>query len=364
MAKKTSKTTSSQNGGGALKKLIPALILLLVAGTLFGVMTRKPPKPPLEFQQGVGYATWSHTGYATKASNESIEKLVELDGNWMSVLVTWYQSTCWSGDIHRGDRTPSDKALIQAIRRAHDLGLKVMLKPHLDIIDQSDGSWRGEIACAREPDWEKWFREYTKYMMHYIKIANREKVEMFCVGTELSTTATVKGYMWSDMIKKLRSKYFGLMTYAAHWDRYMDIRFWGDLDFIGINAYFPLTKKMEPTYDELLAGWVQWVNEMEVFQKSQDKLVIFPEAGCTSADGAAIRPWEHVARGEVNTKLQADFYTALLNTFWGKEWFYGLYWWYWGTNPKMGGKYNRGFTPQNKLAEVVIDKWYSKPLPR
>jgi len=363
MAKKTSGRKKPAEGS-ALKKLIPVLIILLAAGAIFGVRFIKPPKPPVEFHEGIGYATWSKSAYLLPESDESIAELASLGGNWMSVLVTWYQSTCWSGDIHMGEETPSDEAVIHAIREAHKKGLKVMLKPHLDIIDTSDGSWRGEIGCLKDPDWEKWFREYTEFLLHYIKIANQEKVEMFCVGTELSTSATVKGYMWSDMIKKLRGRYFGLMTYAAHWDRYMDIRFWDQLDFIGINAYFPLSKKMKPTYSELMEGWVPWVEEMEAFQKSIGKPVIFPEAGCTSADGAAIRPWEHVARGEVNIKLQADYYQAIVDTFWQKEWFYGLYWWYWGTNVHMGGKYNRGFTPQNKPALDIIKEWYSKPLPR
>ncbi|NQT33203.1 MAG: hypothetical protein HQ594_06000, partial [Candidatus Omnitrophica bacterium] len=226
------------------------------------------------------------------------------------------------------------------------------------------GSWRGEIASGDEAGWEEWFEKYTNYILHYTEIAKNEKVEMICIGTELSVSATIKGYLWKDLIKKVRNKYPGLLTYAAHWDRYMDIRFWDDLDYIGINAYFPLTEKMVPTYEELKEGWNKWVIEIEEFQKGVGKPVIFPEIGCNSADGAAIRPWEHVARTEVNLTLQENYYKALLDIFWDKEWFYGLYWWYWGTNVNMGGRYNRSFTPQNKPAEEVIKDWYAKPASR
>jgi len=99
---------------------------------------------------------------------------------------------------------------------------------------------------------------------------------------------------------------------------------------------------------------------MPIFQKQAQKPIIFPEIGCCSADGAAIRPWEHFPRSEVNINLQADYYRVLLETFWDKEWFYGLYWWSWGTNVRMGGKWNRSFTPQNKPAEDVVREWYSK----
>ena len=102
---------------------------------------------------------------------------------------------------------------------------------------------------------------------------------------------------------------------------------------------------------------------MDEFQSTVNMPIIFPEIGCASADGAAIRPWEHMQRTEVNLQLQEDYYRALLEVFWQEDWFYGLYWWYWGTNVKMGGQYNRGFTPQNKPAQNVISQWFSKSLP-
>ena len=362
MAKKS--TLGKRQGSGGVVKLAVIALVILAVGYLGWTRFFSGTSSALEFQKGMGYCTWSKAAYISPGSDKSLESVKELGTGHVAILTTWYQTNCWSGDIQRGDKTPTDESLVHAIRKARESGMKVMLKPHLDLIDTSDGSWRGEIGCVRDPEWEAWFKEYTKFIMHYVDIARKEKVEMFCIGTELSTAATVKGYLWNDLIKKVRSKYKGQLTYAAHWDRYMDIRFWDQLDYIGINAYFPLTEEQEPTYDELLAGWTKWVDEMETFQKQVGKPIIFPEIGCASADGAAIRPWEHVPRSEVNLELQEDYYRALLNTFWGKEWFYGMYWWYWGTNVNMGGKYNRGFTPQNKPAEKVVDSWYSKKDPR
>jgi len=367
MAKASSKKTASHRAGSKaspISRWVPLAVILIVAVAFVAVKTAWQPAPKPEFQKGMVYATWSEGGYLTEGSDESLAIVREVGSEYVAVLVTWYQTSCWSGDIHRTDKTPSDEAVVHAIRKARELGMKVMLKPHLDLLDTTDGSWRGEIGCVREPDWDEWFRKYTAFIMHYIDIANKERVEMFCIGTELSTTATVKGYLWDDLIKKVRARYKGLLTYAAHWDRYMDIRFWNKLDFVGINAYFPLSEKMDPTYEELIQGWDKWLPEIESFQKKVNMPVIFPEIGCCSADGAAIRPWEHVPRSEVNLDLQRDYYRALLDVFWQKEWFYGLYWWYWGTNKRMGGKYNRGFSPQNKPAEDVVREWYAKPVSR
>jgi len=347
----------------AIKQLMPGIISLIVVAALFlGIKIFSKCGRDGVFQKGIGYVTWSQEGYLAPSSDQSLTKISELGANWVSILVTWYQTTPWSGDIHRTEKTPSDESIIHAVRKAHELGLKVMLKPHLDLLDKSDGSWRGEIGATKESEWDAWFQKYKDYLMYYVDIANKENIEMICVGTELSTSATVKGYLWRDLIKKIRGKYSGLLTYAAHWDRYVDIRFWDLLDYTGVNAYFPLTEKMVPTSKELRAAWKKWAAELEKFQRKIGKPIIFPEIGCSSADGAVIRPWEHIPRSEVNLELQKNYYESLLATFWDKDWFYGVYWWYWGTNVKMGGLYNRGFTPQNKPAEQVIKDWYAKPV--
>jgi hypothetical protein len=66
---------------------------------------------------------------------------------------------------------------------------------------------------------------------------------------------------------------------------------------------------------------------------------------------------------KVNLKLQADCYEALFKTFWDKKWFYGVYWWRWGTSVKFGGPNRRGYTPQNKPAQAIIKRWYKKSTP-
>ena len=308
MAKKNE--VPKKNTGRVAKKGFPlgiviVALILVGAAAFFGLKGfHGGSGNTIEFQKGMGYVTWSQSAYNAEASDESLTKIKSLGSNAVSILTTWYQTHPWSLDISKTGKTPTDDSIRHAIRKAHELGMKVQLKLHLDLLDKSDGSWRGEIGFAKESDWDKWFKKYTDYVMYYVKIANEENVEMICIGTELSTSVTVKGYMWREMINKVRGKYKGLLVYAAHWDRYMDIRFWDLLDYVGINAYFPLTEKMNPSYDELMEGWTKWVSEIEDFQARIGKPIIFPECGCNSADGAAIRPWEHVARREVNLPLQ------------------------------------------------------------
>ncbi len=318
-------------------------------------------RPKTEFQKGMHYVTWSKNGYNTAKSDESLEKIASLGANWVAILTTWYQDTCFSTEISPGKKTPSDESIIRAIKKAQQLNMKVMLKPHLDLLDTSFGGWRGEIASVRETDWNIWFDNYRKFIMHYARIAKENKVEMFCIGTELAEVTASKPEMWRALIKDIRKVYKGLLTYAANWsEEYLQIAFWDALDYAGVDAYFPLSDKERPTYDELMKGWKKWFTEIEKWQARINKPVIFPEVGYHSSEYAAKEPWAHTPGTRLDLGVQVDCYRAMLDTFWNKEWFYGIYWWDWGTSIRMGGKANRGFTPQNKPAESLIKKQYSK----
>jgi len=319
-----------------------------------------------EFQKGICLTTWSKNQYGGPDSDASLKALSKTRANWVSILTTWYQDKCSTTKIFPTDKTPTDDSIIHAIKTAHSLGLKVMIKPHLDVLDSSNGAWRGDISCSVEPEWQEWFENYKVFILHYAKIAQDNNVEMLCIGTELSSISPIKEDLWRNtIIKPVRETYKGLVTYAANWDdEYDQVKFWDAMDYVGIDAYFPLSDAPNPTLPELKKAWAPWLKSIEDFQAKVNKPIIFPEVGYCSADGAAKAPWEDIAGGKVNLDLQANCYKALLETFWDKKWFYGVYWWRWGTNVRIGGKHNRGFVPQNKPAQKVIEQWYKKTVYR
>ena len=317
------------------------------------------------FQKGMCYVTWAPASYRTGKSDKSLRKLKGINVENISLLVTWYQDNCFATRIFKGPKTPTDGSVRHAIETAHSLGIKVMIKPHLDLINTEQGGWRGEIACIREPDWQKWFESYKKFILHYAKIAEETKTEMLCIGTELTAATAGHDKNWRDIIKAVRKVYSGDLTYAANWsDEYLQIRFWDSLDYAGIDAYFPLSDESSPTYEELIRGWRQWLPEIENWQKTINKPVIFPEIGYKSSTAAAKEPWEHTPGENLDLELQVRCYRALVATFWEKPWFYGAYWWDWGTSTRMGGTANRGFTPQNKPAQDYIRELYSGKVKR
>ncbi len=318
-----------------------------------------------EFQKGVSLVAWTKEGYRNVNSAKSMERLVPLGVEWVCLVSTWFQDRCESTKIYPlKEKTPSDESILFAIEKLHDLNLKVMLKPHLDVIE-SGGKWRGEIGCDNPADWQAWFSSYTDFILHYARMAEQKNVQMFCIGTELTNATISQPALWRDLIRKVREIYAGQITYAANWyEGYDYITFWDALDYAGVDAYFPLVGPAEPTKEQLVQIWKDWLEMLKVWQKQIDKPVIFTEIGYKSSAEANDEPWKHLPAGRVDLQLQADCYEALLETFYDEPWFYGIYWWYWGVNPNMGGKFHRGFTPQNKLAQEVIRQWYRKAVPQ
>ena len=319
------------------------------------------------WQKGMAYVSWNKDEFATSLSDSSLEAMRDIGVEWVAITPSFYQSDCASTEICPLESTPSDASIIHAIKKAHSLKMKVMLKPHLEVENTSGGKWRGDIEFLEEKDWQTWFDNYGDFILHYALLAQKSRVELFCIGTELTHPAVLKPDLWREkVIEPVRKVYRGPLTYAANWRReFMNIRFWDALDYAGIDAYFPLVDNIpSPDIDRIREEWYRWVAQIDKWQAVIQKPVIFPEVGYHSAEWAAKDPWEHAAQGVVDTGLQRDLYKALLEEFSKKDYFYGVYWWLWEPDPGSGGEMDDGFTPQNKPAEDLLREWYAKPSPR
>jgi hypothetical protein len=156
--------------------------------------------------------------------------------------------------------------------------------------------------------------------------------------------------------------YAGKLTYAANWDEFKRVPFWGEIDFIGIDAYFPLSDKKSPTVLEFESGWKAPKEEIMRIQKKFNKPILFTEFGYRSVDFTGKKPWDsNTVKGNVNLQAQANGLQAIYNQFWAEEWFAGGFIWKWFHNhEKIGGQNNNRFTPQNKPAEVLLQQLYNQ----
>lgn len=343
-------------------------VLVLLFALVFGLalawsgprmLAAQEPEPK---QEGIAYVSWWFDQYASAGSDQSLEKLADTGAEWISVLATWYQDVVTSTDIYsHAEKTPTDAGVIHAIQTAHDLGLKVMLKPHLDLFADST-HWRGQIGeeFTTEAEWDAWFESYQAFINHYAQIAADYDVEQFCIGTELDGTA-VEELRWRELItgtNGIESIYDGPLVYAANHTYNNVVMFWDALDYIGIDAYYSLATTTTATVDDFKLGWTNPISFLADLAEEWDKDIIFTEIGYRSIDGAGMAPWAYGDNPPLDLQEQADLYQAFFETVYQEPWFAGVFLWSWDTNPMQGGPCDRDYTPLDKPAEIILREYF------
>lgn len=317
---------------------------------------------------GMTYAAYSQTGYQTSVG--AAESLARLDGtgvNWISIIVTCYQQDINSTTINCSDtRTPSDASLAYVIGQAHAYGLKVMLKPQINLSNPSDpNSWRGNIGdqFTTVGQWSAWFNSYKTMISRYANLAKINNVDLLSIGTELEGT-TQRTSDWTSVITTARSKFKGSLTYSANFDGEAEkIKWWGNsnLAYIGIDAYYALVTDTPvgevPTVDELSAAWDGPMLGLASLSTKFRKPILFTEIGYRSVLGAHLAPWDGTtdANTIISEEEQTNLYQAVVNRFYTNtpSWFKGLFWWTWRPNYSHCGV-ETDYTPCGKPAEQVL----------
>ena len=248
----------------------------------------------------------------------------------------------------------SDEGVISCIQLAHQKKLSVMLKPHLWI---AHGMYTGAFTLKLENDWHLWEESYRAYILHFASLADSLKVEIFCIGTELGATIKERPRYWSSLIDTIKQVYRGKLTYAANWDDYKYFPFWKKLDYIGVDAYFPLIADKTPSVGSLNQSWIKYTAELYRISTKNNRPILFTEYGYRNVDNNSAQPWKE-NEGSQNDEAQANAYDAFYQSFIGKKWFMGGYVWKWYGDHDNHRVHKIDYTPQGKPAAEVIKKWY------
>ncbi len=301
-----------------------------------------------------------------------LKPLSEKGFNWVTFVPYSNQEDSKSVEVRhtRGDSSRMkrrDAYWIHNIKEAREAGFKVFLKPHVWIYSPEPGKWRSDIYPENEDNWKLWSKSYREFILRYAEIAEIAQADMFCVGTELTKLTKKKPEFWSALISDVKKVYHGKITYAANWYKeYEDIVFWDELDYIGIQAYFPLVDQDYPSVQQISKGWEKYLDDISKVSEAYSKKVLFTELGYKSSPDGASTPWEWVDyEEEVETPMseetQANSYQAFFDTVWDQEWFIGMHLWQWRTDYEPHrGKSNVDFTPRGKLAEEIIARGFKE----
>lgn len=253
----------------------------------------------------------------------------------------------------------SDAGIRALAEEAATRGMDLILKPHIWLGSyNSDGQSRNTIGFDTEAKWVRWEAAYTRFLMHYAHLAHEVDADVLVVGTELARAAHERPDFWRALIAKVRTVYKGRLTYAANWhDEYETVPFWDALDYIGVQAYFPISESSAPSIEDLVHGWDTHVETLREVATRAERPVLFTEVGYRSVQTAAAEPWVWPDRdqqdsADVDMALQARLYRALFQRFASVPWFAGAVFWKW--HPEHAADRPHGFTPQGKPAEDIL----------
>lgn len=309
-------------------------------------------------QRGLVLPTWERHGYRDTDTHGALRGLAGVGAGWVQIVPTWYQSAPASSDIAPAESSIDDADVRQVIGLARGEGLKVLLKPHVDLRDGSD---RAQIDPT-DPD--AWFQSYHAFITHYAELARQSGVEEFAVGTELSGVSRDR-QRWLAVVEDVRSRYHGPLVYAAHHTEYPAVAFWDAVDLIGIDAYWPLSTQPGPAVSELEHAFAAKRDDLAAFAARVGRPILFTEAGYSSQVGAAMAPWDAHLSDKPAQDEQAAAYEALLATFSGEPWWAGVFWWTWDVQRRyaIDPPAALGHSIRDKLAESVLRRWWGGALP-
>ncbi|WP_196889668.1 glycoside hydrolase family 113 [Aureivirga sp. CE67] len=306
-------------------------------------------------------------GISFEAINEVIDPedvvhVENINANWTALIPFGFMQNLESttifydtepGQVWWGETEEGIREISKLFKQKN---IEVLLKPQIWI----PGSFTGDVTYDTEEKWQTFETNYENFILTYAEIAEKYDLKMFAIGTEMKKFSVERPMFWKQLIPKIKEVYSGKLTYAANWDEFEHVTFYDDLDFIGVNAYFPLSEEKTPEVETLKAAWEPIKTKLKSKSDLIQKPVLFTEFGYRNIDFTTKEPWDAShAEQPINHEAQINALEALFETFWEEEWFKGGFLWKWHQNDEnVDGESNNRFTVQNKPAEETLKKQY------
>lgn len=275
--------------------------------------------------------TWGYE-WGTDTFADELDELRELGVNWVAIHPYAFLRRDGSLAWRELDPTNPPEWLTRPAREAHARGMSLFIKPHIGYWGSPFG-WRGAIDYPDPVERARFFEDYERWIAQLARCCT--DADAFAVGTELRKLTTTRDEKsWRQIIASVREATDTHLTYAANWDVYDSVPFWDALDVVGIQAYFPISKRDDPSPSDLAAGWGAVLAELELVHERTGKPIVFTELGYNRNLTAAREPWgyetEKGPHRERASSLQRRCLGAALTVVNERpDWLRGAFLWKW-----------------------------------
>jgi nucleotide-binding universal stress UspA family protein len=320
--------------------------------TVRGAALRGVTVGPIESSQQSG------RGYGTESSARLLDELARLGVNAISITPFGRLWSLQSTQIALDFELPIDQgraAVARFVAQAKARGLYVLIIPHLWV---ETAGWRGEVDPGSETGWLAYQASYRRFLLYWAGVAAASGADAFSIGVECKSWSGRFGAYWTQLIADVRATFHGQLTYSANWDEADNVLFWDRLDFVGINAFYPLSESNDASYREYAAGAERAVAKAIALGKLVAKPVVFVEIGYTARADAAVQPWlwpDSMRDVVVDEWEQARALAALTSAAASQRRFGGFFVWrYYADLDDVSQEAIWGFSPHGKLAEQLL----------
>ncbi|MFT3892068.1 MAG: glycosyl hydrolase [Anaerolineales bacterium] len=326
--------------------------------------TPTPTLVPMDdFMKGLVYfpAGW---GGDNRPETEWILKNIVLPtgANWIRIHFGCLQDGIESTEVYCNTQTEmTDQAYIHLVEMAHRQGIRVMFEHYIDSSGWSE-SWSGEIGRKyNEEQWAAWFTSYSKMILHYAQLAENAGTDYLIISSELEST-TLREKEWRSLIAQVREVYHGKVSMAySEESSLQSVQFWDALDAITVHPYYlDLPGVTDPTAAQLTEAFTPRANRLEALSKKWNKPILITEIGFPSVH-TITKNYNIPSSNQIDLQEQTDLFQAVFNTFYGKDWVAGIFWYAFEGGSNYAEPWNPHFAYIGKPAENVIRSFYGAP---
>jgi Glycoside Hydrolase Family 113 len=312
---------------------------------------RGPENAHVGYQRGMTLGDWGPDAYEPTATRDALLGLRRRGVRSVTLFTVWMQRNERSSKIAPGPSTVRDVRLERAIGIARSLGLDVVLRPYVDMLNRA---WRGD-AQPRKP--AQWWRDYRRFILRYAVVAQRLGVSMYVVGSEMKSQSG-RSARWRALVHDVRAHFRGAVTYEANWDEFEKVDWWRAVDVIDVSGYFPLASEPGASVQQLTAAWATPRKRLRAAARRFGRPVMLGEAGFTASATAAVQPWNVEIAGPVDPGAQARAYEATFRAWAGVPWFKGFQWWFVPADRRrVGSKLAHWHIPRAQALDVLTNRY-------
>lgn len=301
-------------------------------------------------------------GYGSASSAASLRELRDQGVDWVSLTPFAFQRTLEdcelrsSADVGGGENEARVRAEIE---QAHGLGMHVLLKPHVWV---GSGEWCARIAPSAPDGYARWWASYREFLLAWARLAAEAHVEALCVGTELASTVRGDTDAARRLVDEVRTVFPGKLVYAANWDEVDTVPLWPSVDYVGVQLYAPLARRLDESDAAMEARLGASLDRALGAAQRAGKPLLVTEVGYTATRRALLAPheWpEHLSGREVaDVQTQARAYRVAFRAIAARPEIAGVFVWKWFTDPTTTEEGAIGFSPRGRPAAAVMATAY------